>query len=178
MGLRASKTLKEARLELRVLPDATSMLACPIYLAIFVLSKGRVSSSVVPVVWFRNIEARRDHDQKSSLRVCYASPPPPPELSHLYVFTIAAKRVTGRRLSIAEARTSQRLASAKGQSEAFAMNTKAASERHQRQLMELVKLPGNEICADCTGRNPRWASWSLGIFICVQCAGVHRKMGT
>ncbi|KDN49911.1 ArfGap-domain-containing protein [Tilletiaria anomala UBC 951] len=58
------------------------------------------------------------------------------------------------------------------------MNTKAASERHHRQLMELVKLSGNDTCADCTGRNPRWASWNLGIFICVQCAGVHRKMGT
>ncbi|MCO5596361.1 hypothetical protein L7F22_050422 [Adiantum nelumboides] len=58
------------------------------------------------------------------------------------------------------------------------MNTKAASERYQRQLLDLVKQPGNDVCADCRGRAPRWASWNLGIFVCVQCAGVHRKMGT
>ncbi|CEH12232.1 ap-domain-containing protein [Ceraceosorus bombacis] len=58
------------------------------------------------------------------------------------------------------------------------MNTKAAAERHARQLVQLLKEPGNDQCADCGGRSPRWASWNLGIFICVQCAGVHRKLGT
>ncbi|SNX87243.1 related to AGE2 - ADP-ribosylation factor and GTPase activating protein effector [Melanopsichium pennsylvanicum] len=57
------------------------------------------------------------------------------------------------------------------------MNTKAAQERQQRILLDLVRQPGNDVCADCKGRAPRWASWNLGIFICVQCAGVHRKMG-
>ncbi|KZT52597.1 hypothetical protein CALCODRAFT_441337, partial [Calocera cornea HHB12733] len=33
-------------------------------------------------------------------------------------------------------------------------------------------------CADCKARLPRWASWNLGIFLCVQCASVHRKIGT
>ncbi|POW13439.1 hypothetical protein PSHT_07688 [Puccinia striiformis] len=56
--------------------------------------------------------------------------------------------------------------------------TKAAAERHQRILLELLKQPGNEVCADCKTRNPRWASWNLGIFICVKCAGIHRKLGT
>ncbi|CAH7687932.1 expressed protein [Phakopsora pachyrhizi] len=36
----------------------------------------------------------------------------------------------------------------------------------------------NHVCADCKTRNPRWASWNLGIFICVKCAGIHRKIGT
>ncbi|UZJ56180.1 hypothetical protein CBS101457_005500 [Exobasidium rhododendri] len=58
------------------------------------------------------------------------------------------------------------------------MNSKAASERYQRQVLELSKAAGNETCADCGGRYPRWASWNLGIFLCVSCAGVHRKMGT
>lgn len=58
------------------------------------------------------------------------------------------------------------------------MNAKAAASRYQRQVGELARLPGNEVCADCGGRNPRWASHNLGIFLCVQCAGVHRKMGT
>lgn len=58
------------------------------------------------------------------------------------------------------------------------MNAKAAASRYQRQLQELSRQPGNDTCADCGGRNPRWASHNLGIFLCVQCAGVHRKMGT
>lgn len=30
----------------------------------------------------------------------------------------------------------------------------------------LVSLPG-----------PRWASWNLGIFVCIRCAGIHRNLG-
>ncbi|KAL0091238.1 hypothetical protein F4703DRAFT_1705668, partial [Phycomyces blakesleeanus] len=56
--------------------------------------------------------------------------------------------------------------------------SKATQERHERMLLELLKLPGNEYCADCRAKNPRWASHSLGIFLCVRCAGLHRKMGT
>jgi stromal membrane-associated protein len=58
------------------------------------------------------------------------------------------------------------------------MNAKAAASRHQRQVLELARLPGNDFCADCTGRNPRWASHNLGIFLCISCAGIHRKLGT
>ncbi|KIY49851.1 ArfGap-domain-containing protein [Fistulina hepatica ATCC 64428] len=58
------------------------------------------------------------------------------------------------------------------------MPNKIASERTQRMLMELATKPGNDICADCKSRNPRWASYSLGIFLCVNCASIHRKMGT
>ncbi|KAK0552728.1 Protein gts1 [Tilletia horrida] len=58
------------------------------------------------------------------------------------------------------------------------MSSKAASERNQRVLLDLARQPGNDRCADCRTPNPRWASWNLGIFLCVQCAGVHRKMGT
>ncbi|ORX52358.1 Arf GTPase activating protein [Hesseltinella vesiculosa] len=56
--------------------------------------------------------------------------------------------------------------------------TKATQDRHERILNDLLKIPGNEYCADCRSRNPRWASHSLGVFLCVRCAGFHRKMGT
>lgn len=32
-------------------------------------------------------------------------------------------------------------------------------------------------CADCGCRGPRWASVNLGIFICMQCSGIHRSLG-
>ncbi|WVQ95718.1 hypothetical protein IAU59_002817 [Kwoniella sp. CBS 9459] len=50
--------------------------------------------------------------------------------------------------------------------------------RNQRMLEEVLKLPGNDNCADCHAPAPRWASINLGIFLCVGCASVHRKMGT
>ncbi|KAI6041562.1 hypothetical protein EDC04DRAFT_1264083 [Pisolithus marmoratus] len=55
---------------------------------------------------------------------------------------------------------------------------KIASERNRRVLMELVMKPGNDVCADCRARAPRWASFNLGIFICMNCASIHRKIGT
>ncbi|GJN92319.1 hypothetical protein Rhopal_005349-T1 [Rhodotorula paludigena] len=56
--------------------------------------------------------------------------------------------------------------------------SKAAADRYQRQLLALLKEPGNDQCADCKARNPRWASWDQGVFLCVQCASMHRKLGS
>lgn len=24
---------------------------------------------------------------------------------------------------------------------------------------------------------PRWASWNIGVFLCIRCAGIHRNLG-
>ncbi|GAA5862455.1 hypothetical protein JCM1840_004188 [Sporobolomyces johnsonii] len=37
---------------------------------------------------------------------------------------------------------------------------------------------GNQRCADCRASEPRWASWSLGIVLCIRCSGIHRSLGT
>ncbi|ODQ53826.1 ArfGap-domain-containing protein [Saitoella complicata NRRL Y-17804] len=56
---------------------------------------------------------------------------------------------------------------------------RAQNERNLSTLKVLLKEPGNKFCADCkTADHPRWASWSLGVFICIRCSGIHRSMGT
>ncbi|KAL2264665.1 hypothetical protein VTJ83DRAFT_7175 [Remersonia thermophila] len=57
-----------------------------------------------------------------------------------------------------------------------------AAERaaqNQQTIKNLLKLEPNKVCADCKrNKHPRWASWNLGIFICIRCSGIHRSMGT
>ncbi|ORX88916.1 ArfGap-domain-containing protein [Basidiobolus meristosporus CBS 931.73] len=55
---------------------------------------------------------------------------------------------------------------------------KVASERNQRVFAELLRDPSNAVCADCRSPGPCWASHNLGIFLCMRCAGIHRKIGT
>ncbi|KAL2259952.1 hypothetical protein VTK26DRAFT_6189 [Humicola hyalothermophila] len=57
-----------------------------------------------------------------------------------------------------------------------------AAERaaqNQQTIKNLLKLEPNKVCADCKrNKHPRWASWNLGVFICIRCSGIHRGMGT
>ncbi|GLB36697.1 putative GTPase activating protein for Arf [Lyophyllum shimeji] len=55
---------------------------------------------------------------------------------------------------------------------------KATTEKFTRTLRELVKQPDNKVCADCKRNDPRWASWNIGVFLCIRCSGIHRGMGT
>jgi hypothetical protein len=41
-----------------------------------------------------------------------------------------------------------------------------------------MALPQNAICADCKKRPTKWASSTLGVFICLECSGIHRSLGT
>ena len=57
--------------------------------------------------------------------------------------------------------------------------SKRQQARHEKTLQDLIhNVPGNDRCADCSAKNPGWASWNLGIFLCMRCAALHRKLGT
>lgn len=55
--------------------------------------------------------------------------------------------------------------------------SKELNLKHTKILDGLLKLPENKECADCRNKAPRWASVNLGIFICMQCSGIHRSLG-
>ncbi|XP_006894907.1 PREDICTED: ARF GTPase-activating protein GIT2 isoform X3 [Elephantulus edwardii] len=39
------------------------------------------------------------------------------------------------------------------------------------------RLRSSEVCADCSGSDPSWASVNRGTFICDECCSVHRSLG-
>ncbi|WOK92015.1 hypothetical protein Cni_G00706 [Canna indica] len=47
-----------------------------------------------------------------------------------------------------------------------------------RKLKDLMLKGDNRICADCSAPDPKWASASIGVFICLKCSDVHRSLGT
>ncbi|XP_072207995.1 arf-GAP with dual PH domain-containing protein 2 isoform X1 [Excalfactoria chinensis] len=49
-------------------------------------------------------------------------------------------------------------------------------DRNKTLLLELLKRTGNDRCADCGEPDPEWASYKLGIFICLMCSGIHRNL--
>ena len=46
-----------------------------------------------------------------------------------------------------------------------------------RVIHTLRRVEGNWRCADCSAPDPDWASLNLGILLCIQCSGVHRRLG-
>ncbi|KAI8352092.1 hypothetical protein BD560DRAFT_337257 [Blakeslea trispora] len=55
---------------------------------------------------------------------------------------------------------------------------KELNDKHTKILTALLNQDDNSYCADCRKKDPRWASWNLGIFICIRCSGIHRSLGT
>jgi stromal membrane-associated protein len=57
-------------------------------------------------------------------------------------------------------------------------DVKLAVEVKCRDILKAQLLcDENKVCADCLSKGPRWAAWNLGVYLCIRCAGLHRKLG-
>lgn len=54
---------------------------------------------------------------------------------------------------------------------------KQIQDKCQAILGQLLREEDNKYCVDCDAKGPRWASWNLGMFLCIRCAGIHRNLG-
>ena len=43
--------------------------------------------------------------------------------------------------------------------------------------LSICTMGGNATCVDCGADDPDWASLNLGILMCIECSGVHRRLG-
>lgn len=84
--------------------------------------------------------------------------------------------------------------------------TKFIQDKCQTLLTQMLRDEDNKYCVDCDAKGecpsvhllavgvvqqllfffmylifsnvgPRWASWNLGVFLCIRCAGIHRNLG-
>ncbi|CAO3614255.1 unnamed protein product [Mucor hiemalis] len=54
---------------------------------------------------------------------------------------------------------------------------RASNEKNAKVLKALLQKTPNKYCANCKKKDARWASWNLGIFVCIRCSGIHRSLG-
>eukprot|EP00039_Didymoeca_costata_P032714 m.38995 g.38995 ORF g.38995 m.38995 type:complete len:956 (+) comp9502_c0_seq1:194-3061(+) len=58
------------------------------------------------------------------------------------------------------------------------LDTKKFAVLTSEQQTALSDVDGNKVCADCGTEGPVWASLNMTVLVCIQCSGIHRRIGT
>jgi len=66
---------------------------------------------------------------------------------------------------------------AQGKSNEMTEAAKRNDGAHHARLNKLRARPENAACFDCTALRPGWAVLPHGIFVCIDCAQLHRSLG-
>lgn len=45
------------------------------------------------------------------------------------------------------------------------------------EIEKIISIEGNNRCIDCGSDDPQWASLNNSVFVCINCAGIHRGLG-
>ena len=45
------------------------------------------------------------------------------------------------------------------------------------EINKILAIEGNNKCIDCGSDDPQWASMNNSVFVCLNCAGIHRSLG-
>lgn len=57
------------------------------------------------------------------------------------------------------------------------MNEKIGENQKEALFKRLLAKNDNSVCADCKSKGAAWASLDFGVFVCINCSGVHRSFG-
>lgn len=44
-------------------------------------------------------------------------------------------------------------------------------------VQDIIGTAGNDVCCDCGHTDAKWASFNLGVTLCIECSGIHRSFG-
>ncbi|KAK4055313.1 hypothetical protein OIV83_000596 [Microbotryomycetes sp. JL201] len=94
------------------------------------------------------------------------------ELQGVDSSSFAATTGTGRRF---DQDIAQAVSAMRDNTNPATTTSSAQKAQNAVKIQQLARLPGNNVCAECNAPDPKWASWSLGVFVCI---GVHRSLGT
>lgn len=51
------------------------------------------------------------------------------------------------------------------------------SQYSDPEIGKILSIDGNSRCVDCGTTDPQWVSMNNSVFVCLDCAGIHRNLG-